>query len=381
MTPHSPATAWPYDVCVVTSAALPWRTGPAYLSLWHACGLAELGLQVAYVVPWLGRGSQRRLYGDVRFQDQAAMATWLSAEAQRLGCPPLPHLFTYPGYYSQSLRSIIARNLFISVPKSRSLVLEEAEHLCWDPLSTPRSRLDAQRVIGVLLTDYGYFIRRSGWPLASWLSKAVGRYHRRQIRRHTDLVVPLSPAVALEPDSHPQIEARISGVLSHYAAVPPVRPDNKGIYFLGRLVWNKGLDMLIELSCRLNLSIDVYGEGPDGDALLRTARERNASLRLLGHHPSPWDALPNYRVFINPSWSEVLCTATADALVAGRHVVLPDCPGNRPFAAYPNVHRYRDIAGAAAAVQFALTEPPQAPERVRRDFDWGNACRNLAQLL
>ena len=48
----------PFDVAVVTSAALPWRTGPSFFSLLHACGLAYLGLRVAYVIPWLRPASQ-----------------------------------------------------------------------------------------------------------------------------------------------------------------------------------------------------------------------------------------------------------------------------------------------------------------------------------
>ena len=76
----------------------------------------------------------------------------------------------------------------------------------------------------------------------------------------------------------------------------------------------------------------------------------------------------------------MLCTATADALVAGRHVVLPDCPANRPFLGYPNVHAYGNVDAAAAALVRALSQLPQVPEAARRDFDWRTACRRLSGL-
>ena len=48
-----------HDFAVLTSAALPWMTGPSFISLWHACGLATLGYRVVYVLPWLDEASQQ----------------------------------------------------------------------------------------------------------------------------------------------------------------------------------------------------------------------------------------------------------------------------------------------------------------------------------
>ena len=75
-----------------------------------------------------------------------------------------------------------------------------------------------------------------------------------------------------------------------------------------------------------------------------------------------------------------MCTTTAEALVAGRHVVLPDCPGNQPFLGYPNSHFYRDVDGAVAALRRALAAMPEPPAAARRDFDWPTACRTLAEV-
>jgi digalactosyldiacylglycerol synthase len=231
------------------------------------------------------------------------------------------------------------------------------------------------------MTNYGHYIRHAGVPGAERLARLATRWHRRLIRSHVDIVVPLSPAVADVTQGHPGLtEARVTGVLEAYAGVPPVTPETQGAYFLGRLVWDKGLAEVIALAARTGVPIDILGDGPDGPAIRAHARAAGAPVRFLGPSAAPWAVLGDHRVFVNPSVSEVLCTATADALVAGRHVVLADCPANAPFAGYPNVHPVSDLDGAAAALRRAMRTPPAPPDAVRRDFDWTRACLRLAAL-
>lgn len=370
-----------YDVAIVTTAALPWRTGPSFLSLWHACGLSDLGLRVAYVIPWLSEASQKLVWNMVYFHHAEEQYEYLRQEASRLGCPALPDFFFYRGRYSSFIRSIIPlQDVFSAIPSTRVIVLEEPEHLTWYPATRRRRAVKAETIIGVVMTNYEYYVRSSLPPGLRWLGILIAGWHRRLIRRHTDLAVPLSPAVSLEGMGHPYREGRITGVLAPYAEVPPVEEETDGIYFLGRLVWDKGLDILIEIACQSGRSIDIYGDGPDAGDIARVARERGAKLRFLGPSASPWTFLKKYRVFLNPSMSEVLCTATADALVAGRHVVLPICPGNTPFFAYPNTHGYSNLHDAVTALEAAMKKQPVSPVEIRHDFDWRTACRNLMAL-
>ncbi len=370
------------DVSVITTASLPWRTGPAYLSLWQAAGLAAQGLRVAYGFPWIPPTAQRRLWQSPVFQTPEAQAAWLAEEALRLGCPAAPTaFFPYRGLYSRRLRGIVpGEDIFGAGPAAHVMLLAEPEHLCWFPATRPRRRVAARHVIGLVMTNYGYYVARSLPAPLRWLSRVVEGGHRVLIRRHTDLIIPLSPAVSLPDLNHPVRDARVTGVLPSYAAVPPVTAETRGVYFLGRLVWDKGLAEVIDMAAHLDLPIDIYGNGPDEEAIRRRADDRRAPVRFLGPSGSPWTVLPDYRVFFNPSLSEVLCTATADALVAGRHVVLPDCPANEPFLRYPNAHGYRTPEEAVRAMQTALATQPEPPTAIRHDFDWQNACRTLRSL-
>ena len=288
-----------FDVAVVTSAAMPWRTGPSFFSLWHACGLAHLGLRVAYVIPWLEPASQRRAWGSAPFATPDDQYAWLAAEADRVGCPGRPTFFRYRGWFAPVVRGIVpTEDVFGTVPPARAYMLEEPEHLCWYPWTRPRRRIAAERVVGLVMTNYEYYVSHAPVPGARLLARLLAGYHRHLIRTRTDLAVPLSPVVPL--DGVRVREARITGVLPAYARVPPVTDTVGGVYFLGKLIWEKGLATLVEIAGRMDLPVDVYGGGPDASSIQALARDRRAPVRFLGPSDSPWTMLQAYRVFLNP---------------------------------------------------------------------------------
>lgn len=372
----------PVDIVVLTTAALPWRTGPAIFSMWHAGGLAALGHRVVYGVPWLDAASQKRLWGEVLFATPDAHAVWLRTTAERMGVPPLPEIFFFRGIFSRTAYSIfVAENAFAAAPPARAVLVEEPEHFGWLPVTPPKHRVAADRIVGIVMTNYGHYIRRSWRPDLAVFAALVERAHRRLMRRYAHVIVPLSPAIDVRSLEDIVERRQVTGVLKAFTAVPPVAEDCQRVYFLGRLTWNKGLRELIEVARRMDLAVDVYGDGPDGAAIRAAAADAGAPIRFLGPSESPWEAMAGYRVFFNPSRSEVLCTTTAEALVAGRHVVLPDCPANQPFFDLPNVHVYRTREEAEALLRHALAAEVEPPTKVRTRFDWDAACRTVAELL
>ncbi len=368
-----------YDAVVLTSAALPWMTGPSFISLWHACGLAALGYKVVYMLPWLDGASQERLWGARRFADFDEQVEWLRAEAGDLGCPDLPECRPYRGTYMARLKSIVPmQDVYRAAPSARSLIASEPEHLCWYPFTRGRKHIRADRTLGLSMTDYETYIRSSDIPAPRRVAQLVSYLHGRAVRLRIDLPLSLSPALAF-PGVNMPVE-RITGVSRGYAHVPPVAPDIRGVYFLGSFLWEKGLSDLVQIAKRAEQPMDVIGGGPDEAAFRNLVQQENAPLTVKAPNARFWKDIGRYRVMLNPSKSEVLCTATADALVAGRHVVLPNCPGNVPFSAYPNAHFYKDLDGAITALRQFVASDPVPPEAARRDFDWMQACRKLAEL-
>jgi digalactosyldiacylglycerol synthase len=150
---------------------------------------------------------------------------------------------------------------------------------------------------------------------------------------------------------------------------PVFSPDaDDSVYFIGKMLWSKGLGSLMELlkyaeeSAGIKLKVDMYGGGPDKDAA--SARAQAMELDMAYHGPIDHaelafshkvglkysalgvfaepssDTFIYVKVFINPSTSEVLCTTVAEALAMGKFVIVPSHPSNDFFAQFPNCLSY-----------------------------------------
>ena len=252
------------------------------------------------------------------------------------------------------------------------------------------------------------------------------------------------------------------------------------VYFLGKLLWAKGLDIMLDLQeyykkCTGSyFAIDVYGSGPDAQDIQKVYSKKRASssevtssiltttttgpnanlfsffgtgpqsnvamtfvesstlrlnslgnslhvlakqhlsnlnnfkaslltkvemmpktlalpqmLKWLRQEPIPASFLGradhahlphDYIVFVNPSVSEVLCTATAEALAMGKFAIIPYHPSNFWFMQFPNCLQYRNKLEFAASLRWAMSHNPQPlTEEQAKEFSWQAATERLFQ--
>jgi digalactosyldiacylglycerol synthase len=221
-------------------------------------------------------------------------------------------------------------------------------------------------------------------------------------------------------------------------------------YFIGKLLWAKGLDLMLDLEDYYRqctgkyFAVDIYGNGPDEEDIKRAFHGRQyvngtlksttaSSAAATTTPPSPGGAttdllegalpflalpenleamakqqlaklprtfselrrqpipatfpgrvdhaeLKQYKIFVNPSISEVLCTTTAEALAMGKFVIIPVHPSNTFFLKFPNCLAYRSKFEFVANLRWALThEPEPLTMSLAREFTWEAATDRLVQ--
>jgi glycosyltransferase involved in cell wall biosynthesis len=117
-------------------------------------------------------------------------------------------------------------------------------------------------------------------------------------------------------------------------ACAPVRREAavRRLVAIGRLVWQKGFDVLVAAMARVNTTqawhLDIYGEGPDRKALTEQIDllGLSGSITLKGYTTDPIGCLVAADVFVLSSRHEGLPTVLILALAAGIQIVSTDCP-------------------------------------------------------
>lgn len=141
------------------------------------------------------------------------------------------------------------------------------------------------------------------------------------------------------------------------------------VLFLGRLSWKKGLDLLLPAIARLP-TVRLVVAGPDDEGYGATVRALVATHRLaervtlLGPVSATdrWHLLAACRALAAPSYSENFANVVAEAMVAGRAVVVTPGVGLAALVerAGAGVVCATDGAAVAAALGAVLADPEAA---------------------
>jgi hypothetical protein len=87
-----------------------------------------------------------------------------------------------------------------------------------------------------------------------------------------------------------------------------------------------------------------------------------------------------YKIFLNPSVTEVLCTTTAEALAMGKFVIIPKHVSNEFFFQFTNCLLYESIEECVEKIQWALENEPSAlTEEEAHIFTWDAATDRMIQ--
>ncbi|XP_057855175.1 digalactosyldiacylglycerol synthase 2, chloroplastic isoform X1 [Cryptomeria japonica] len=359
-------------IAIFTTASLPWMTGTAVNPLFRAAYLAKDGKRkVTLVVPWLCKADQELVYPNhITFESpeeqEYYVHQWLES---RVGFKLDFKISFYPGKYAKDKRSILAAgdiSEFIPDNEADIAVLEEPEHLTWFHHGK-RWTKKFENVIGIVHTNYLEYVKREkNGQLKAFLLKHVNNW---VTRIYCNKVIRLSGATQELPNS---IVCNVHGVNPKFLEIGQrkaiekqhgIKVFPKGAYYIGKMVWSKGyrelLDLLAIHKKKLEgLQVDVFGNGEDSKEVQEEAHKLGLAINFNPGIDHADESLHGYKVFINPSTTDVVCTTTAEALAMGKIVVCADHPSNEFFKSFPNCLTYKDSQEFVEKVKQALSSEP-----------------------
>lgn len=347
--------------------------------------------KITLLVPWLDAPDQEIAYPPgVRFahpdEQKAYVRKWLAEDAKMPLAADKLELMFYSARYHDEYHSIFPMGDITGlIPDDQAdvCVLEEPEHLNWYRAPfTAKAWMDKfQHVVGIIHTNYLVYTRAHQGgvvkePLLRYLNQGMGRAYCHKI-------IKLSGALqefAIEKETI----SNVHGVRTKYLDIGDAsgKGFTKGAYFVGKLAWPKGFVELFQLMQYVRertgdvFHMDIYGSGPHSDEIKSAAF--GARLPTTFHRATDHALLTDYKVFVNPSLSEVLCTTIVEALAMGKWVVCPKHPSNQFFEQFPNCLTYRTPEEFASNVYWALNHEPRmlSPE-LRYTLSWEAATERL----
>ncbi|QCE12257.1 digalactosyldiacylglycerol synthase [Vigna unguiculata] len=342
-------------IAIFTTASLPWLTGTAVNPLFRAAYLCKGGERdVTLVIPWLTLKDQGLVYPkNVTFaspkEHEEYICQWLE---ERVGFSPGFSIRFYPAKFSIDKRSILAvGDISEIIPDEVAdiAVLEEPEHLTWYHHGK-RWKTKFRLVIGIIHTNY------------------------------------------LEYEYTESIICNVHGVNPKFLEIGEkkkeqqqegVKAFTKGAYFIGKMIWSKGYKELLQLlqnhqQALSELEIDLFGNGEDSDEVQKAAEKLQMTVRVNPGRDHADALFHDYKLFLNPSTTDVVCTTTAEALAMGKIVVCANHPSNEFFKRFSNCWTFNNSDEFVKLILKALDEEPAQPTNAeRRELSWEAATNRF----
>lgn len=387
--PHTDISDKSKKIWIVTTAALPWMTGTAVNPLLRAAylldGRKEAGGSVVLHLPWIEQDEdQEKVFGKGKgFETQADqekfIRDWIRDTAKMPQAADNLVIKWYIAWLQESENSLYAMGditALIPTKEADIVILEEPEHLNWYRAPGEQWINKFKHVVGIVHTNYfvyaqeqpAAFIRAPSMRLlTSWMCRA----HSHRIIKLSGTLSEFAPEKEITENVHgvrqsfldigEKVSLRCGENINDEVFGSSAKPT---IYFIGKMLWSKGLGSLMELtkyaeeSANLRIKIDMYGGGPDKNEAIEKVKD--LGLDMVFHGPVDHALLgETQKIFINPSTSEVLCTTVLEALAMGKFVVLPSHPSNDFFAQFPNCLPYSSKEEFVGNLYYALTHSPE----------------------
>lgn len=243
------------------------------------------------VIPWLDNEKEREdLYSTAHkfscCEDQEIyIRDWLRKSADMPDAATALKILWYPAFYHKSMMSIFAKTDICSLiqpdnPNLDAVVLEEPEHLNWFKAAGDSWTSKFSFVVGIIHTNYKAYAANANAIVGPVAATVVSGASTLMVRAYCTRVIKLSSVLqSFAPER--EVVCNVHGVRSDFikegkrrAEAVKVNPtasttaESCSVYFIGKILWAKGLDRLMYLEHFYRkvtgnyFEIDIYGDGP-----------------------------------------------------------------------------------------------------------------------
>jgi hypothetical protein len=184
-------------------------------------------------------------------------------------------------------------NKGVEVVLGREADLKEKNRLGW--------AVKFRYVVGILHTNYAAYMAQYGFGTSIIAAPALSLLSSIVVRAYCNRVIRLSAALPILAP-HKEVTCNVHGVRSEFLDAPtpktatattessldgtdttPQKPTHSPVYFIGKVIWAKGFDKVLEVQDLYRqktghyFAFDIYGGGPDEKAIRRAFFGRHGS--------------------------------------------------------------------------------------------------------
>jgi digalactosyldiacylglycerol synthase len=244
-------------IWIITTACLPWLTGTSVNPLLRAAYLAKDRPKgrITLLVPWLELEDQNIAFPPgIRFKNPSEqreyVQQWLIEDAQLPVAAERLNIMFYTARYHDEFHSIFPMgDMSALIPENEAdvCILEEPEHLNWYRAPfTEKAWIDKfKHVIGIIHTNYLIYTR--GYSGGHFKEPLLFYLNQGMCRANCHKIIKLSGALQ-EFAVEKEIISNVHGVREKYLTigdnVQKAREFKKGAYFVGKLAWPKGINIM-----------------------------------------------------------------------------------------------------------------------------------------
>ena len=363
-----------YTVC------LPIRTGPSFTGIKRALYLKQQGHEITIYFPLLKYEWQQQKTYNRKF----SKTEFMSYVIEQYSIPASIKVVLYDTIFVDfiNIQQVINYNaLYRSFnhsvkPYTNSiLIIEDPEPLFMidvAQLIMPQFYCLFYKVIAIHHTQFLNIARLTlnNYFFEQYCSKLQDHW-----KHPTLLSICISKAIQTQFKPNKSIVTRlVHGCHEKYFNIPFHSNviENK-IYYMGKLDCNhKCLPLMLEYILSTKEMIDIFGKGTDQSFV-----EKSNKFSYKGPSTDPINDLLNYKIYTSFSHLEGVCTATIEALLMHKKVILIDTDCNDIFKKYRNTYFFTTKEEFKRVLRQAITDPCIPRDPLLDDFKWENCNKVL----